>query len=310
MQRAALKEVDSRSVRKTIFFALPALMVYCTFSVAPLAETLRLSFFDTTQDPYRFTGLENFTLLLSDPTWVHQFSNALWNNCLLFLVHLVVQNPIALMLAALTTNISQRASTAYRNVYFIPAMISVVVVGFVWQLILSPIWGITPMLLDSIGLSHIFMPWLGLEESALITISLISVWQNVGLPLLLFYAALISIPRELFDAARLDGLGEFSIFWKIKVPLILPTIGIINILTFIGNFTLSFDLIYALQGGLAGPNFSTDVIGTFLFRTFFGFQSQLGNLGLGACIATLLFLLILSVVSLYLVFLQSRLRKG
>ena len=84
-----------------------------------------------------------------------------------------------------------------------------------------------------------------------------------------------------------------SQFWKIKLPLILPSIGIISILTFVGNFN-AFDLIYAAQGALAGPNFSTDILGTFLYRTFFGFQLQLGDPNMGATIATVMFLIILA----------------
>ncbi len=82
-------------------------------------------------------------------------------------------------------------------------------------------------------------------------------------------------------------------FWKIKLPLILPSIGIISILTFVGNFN-AFDLIYTAQGALAGPNYSTDILGTFLYRTFFGFQLQLGDRNMGATIATMMFLIILA----------------
>ena len=105
-----------------------------------------------------------------------------------------------------------------------------------------------------------FAPWLGLERSALTTLALISVWQFVGIPMMLIYAALLSIPDEVLEAAEMDGITGTSQFWKIKLPLILPTIGIISILTFVGNFN-AFDLIYVTQGALAGPNFTTDILG-------------------------------------------------
>ena len=132
------------------------------------------------------------------------------------------------------------------------------------------------------------------------TLSLISVWQFVGIPMMLIYAALLNIPDELVDAARVDGLGQFRIFWHIKLPLVLPTIGLISILTFVGNFN-AFDLIYSVKGALAGPNFASDILGTFFYRTFFGNQLQLGNPTMGAAVATVMFFIILVGVCVYLV---------
>ena len=96
----------------------------------------------------------------------------------------------------------------------------------------------------------------------------------------------------MIEAAELRRHHRLSQFWKIKLPLILPTIGIVSILTFVGNFN-AFDLIYTMQGALAGPDLSTDILGTFLYRTFFGFQLQLGDRTMGATIATMMFLIIL-----------------
>ena len=140
------------------------------------------------------------------------------------------------------------------------------------------------------------------------TLALISVWQFVGIPMMLIYAALLSIPEEVIEAAEMDGVTGASQFWKIKLPLVLPSIGIISILTFVGNFN-AFDLVYVAQGALAGPNYSTDLLGTFLYRTFFGFQLQLGDPNMGAAIATVMFAIILAGVCLYLFGVQRRLRR-
>src|SRR5206468_8817776 len=148
-------------------------------------------------------------------------------------------------------------------------------------------------------------PLLGKEEYALTTLGLISVWQFVGIPMMLIYAALLSIPDEVIEAAECDGITGMAQFWKIKLPLILPAIGIISILTFVGNFN-AFDLIYTAQGALAGPNYSTDILGTFFYRTFFGFQLQLGNPFMGATVAGVMFLLILAGVLPYLFVWQRR----
>jgi raffinose/stachyose/melibiose transport system permease protein len=131
------------------------------------------------------------------------------------------------------------------------------------------------------------------------------VWQFVGIPMLLFYAALIGIPDELVEAARVDGANGWQIFWRIKFPLILPTVGIVGILTFVGNFN-AFDLIYTIKGALAGPNFATDIMGTLFYRTFFGQQLQLGNPTMGATVAAMMFLIILSGVLIYMVLWQRR----
>jgi len=145
-----------------------------------------------------------------------------------------------------------------------------------------------------------------LEGPALLTISLMSVWQNIGIPMLLFSAALLAIPDEIIEAARVDGAGALRIFRRIQLPMIAPTVGIVAILTFVGNFN-AFDLVYAVQGGLAGPEFSTDLLGTFFYRTFFGFQLQLGSPTMGATVAGMMFLLILLGVCLYLFVVQRRL---
>jgi raffinose/stachyose/melibiose transport system permease protein len=110
------------------------------------------------------------------------------------------------------------------------------------------------------------------------------------------------------EAAEIDGVTGTNQFFKIQLPLILPTVGIISILTFVGNFN-AFDLIYVTQGAQAGPNFSTDILGTLLYRTFFGFQLQLGDPNMGSAIATMMFLIILIGVCIYLFGIQTRMRR-
>jgi raffinose/stachyose/melibiose transport system permease protein len=167
---------------------------------------------------------------------------------------------------------------------------------------------VTERLMGFVGLGAHFGPWLGDEDTALRTVALISVWQFVGVPLMLIYAALIAIPEEVVEAAAVEGAGAWRIFWSIRLPLILPTLGLVNILTFIGNFN-AFDLIYAVKGALAGPNYSTDLLGTLFYRTFFGYQSQPGSATMGAALATLMFLVILSGVAVYLFAVQRRLHR-
>ncbi|QPC86147.1 ABC transporter permease subunit [Mesorhizobium sp. NBSH29] len=289
-------------------FLAPALLVYTAVMILPLFGTLQLSLFTKVDNISVFAGLDNFRTLLGDQRWAATFWNALWNNTWFFIIHMLVQNPIGIALAALLSSPSLRFSAFYRTAIFIPTILSFVIVGFAWKLILSPLWGVAPNMLDFVGLKSLFQPWLGKEEYALTTLGLISVWQFVGIPMMLIYAALLTIPDEIIEAAEIDGLTGFQQFWKIKLPLILPSIGIISILTFVGNFN-AFDLIYSAQGALAGPNYSTDILGTFLYRTFFGFQLQAGDHNMGATIASMMFFIILAGVSVYLFAIQTRLRR-
>jgi raffinose/stachyose/melibiose transport system permease protein len=301
--------MNQKSGWHVLVFLAPALLIYTAFSAWPLLDTLRLGLYTTDDAGHAvFVGLDNFRKLLFDEHWYGEFRNAMVNNIVFFVIHTLVQNPVALLLAALLSLRGLRGAAAYRTVLFLPTLLSVVIIGFSWQLILSPLWGVTERLMDFLGLGDHFGPWLGDEDTALRTVALISVWQFVGVPLMLIYAALIAIPEEVVEAAAVEGAGAWRIFWAIRLPLILPTLGLVNILTFIGNFN-AFDLIYAVKGALAGPNYSTDLLGTLFYRTFFGYQSQPGSATMGAALATLMFLVILSGVAVYLFFVQRRLQR-
>jgi raffinose/stachyose/melibiose transport system permease protein len=269
-----------------LVFLGPAVVIYTLFMVYPLLDSMRLSLFAPQDGVETFAGLDNFVRLFGDDVLSSRFWNAVGNNLLFFAVHFFVQNPIGLLLAALLASPTLRGRTVYRTLIFIPTTLSVVIVGFIWQLILSPLWGIVDT------------PLLGRSGTALVTLSLMSVWQYIGIPMILFYAVIISIPEDLVEAARVDGASGWQIFWRIKFPLLLPTVGMVSVVTWVANMN-AFDLIYTVKGALAGPNFSTDIMGTLFFRTFFGFQLQRGSSTMGATVATLMFLLILAGILLY-----------
>jgi raffinose/stachyose/melibiose transport system permease protein len=288
-----------------VVFLAPAVIIYTLFMIYPLIDSLRLSFISNETGGY--IGFKNYDTLFNNELWSVRFLAALKNNFVFFFIHMLVQNPIGLLLAALLSRRTLRWTATYRTLFFMPTMLSVVIIGFIWQLILSPLWGVTEGFMTFVGIEEYFQPWLGLENTALPTLSLISVWQFVGIPMMLFYAALLGIPDELIEAAYVDGATAWTVFWRIKFPLILPTVGIVGILTFVGNFN-AFDLIYTVKGALAGPNFSTDIMGTLFFRTFFGQQLQLGNPEMGATVAAMMLLIILAGVLLYLVGWQRRIQ--
>ncbi|WP_420826248.1 carbohydrate ABC transporter permease [Egibacter rhizosphaerae] len=280
-----------------VVFLAPALLVYTMFGIYPIVDSLRLSLYTGADDGgVAFVGLANFVYLLTDQFAAPRFWNAFVNNVQFFAIHLIVQNPIGLLIAGLlTSGFLRRSEGWYRTLIFIPTTLSVVVVGFIWQLILSPLWG------------FVETPLLGLESTALPTLSLMSVWQYVGIPMLFLYAVLVNIPRELDEAARIDGASGWQTFWRVKFPLLAPMFGIISVITYIANFN-AFDLIYSVQGPFAGPNFSTDIFGTLFYRTFLGAQTATGSVTLGAAVASLMFIIILIGVALYLLLVHRRLR--
>jgi raffinose/stachyose/melibiose transport system permease protein len=289
-----------------LVFLAPAVIIYTAFMIYPLCDSLWLSLNNKTAFGQIFVGIENYLTLFRLDKWANPFWNALRNNTIFFVIHMVAQNPIGLLLAALLAR-RVRGSSIYRTIIFTPTILSVVIVGFIWKLILNPAWGISRSLLASIGLAGLDNPWLGLESTALVTLALISVWQNIGIPMMLFLAALVRIPEDLMEAARVDGASPWTIFWRIQFPLILPTVGVVAVLTFVGNFN-AFELIYATQGALAGPNFASDILGTFFFRTFFGYQLQPADPYMGATVAGVMLLIILTGVLIYLFGWQRRLQ--
>ena len=300
-----------------LVFLFPACFIYTVFMIYPLFDTIRISLYtqnimgeniDNTGSVSTVIGLRNYYDLLFNDTWSWHFWNALKNNTYFFLLHISVQTPIGLLIAAFLSSRELKFKNTYRTLIFLPAMMSIVIVGYLFNLILSPLWGIPQTILGTVGLEDLVQPWLGLKGPALITISLISIWQFVGIPMMLFYAALLNIPDEILDAAKIDGSSPISTFWRIKFPLILPTVGLMCILTYVGNYN-AFDLIFAMKSLYAGPEYSTDLMGTFFYRTFFGFQMQLGNPTMGATVASTTFGIILVGVLIYLFAFQRRITR-
>ncbi|MBS0024029.1 carbohydrate ABC transporter permease [Microbacterium paraoxydans] len=282
--------------RLLAMFVLPALLVYVAFSVYPLISSVVLSFFESSGQTSAFVGLANYVDLFTNPTTSARFWNALGNNVEFFLIHLLVELPIGLLMAALLTSGRLRRSIGvYRTLLFIPATLSVVIVGFIWRLIINPLWGL------------VAFPLLGTEATALPTISLMSVWQYIGIPMIFLYTALLAIPDDVIEASRIDGAGSWTAFWRIKFPLIAPQFGLIVILTYIWTFN-GFDIVYALNGSAPGPNYSTDILGTFFYRSFFGSSGQVADLDLGATVASVIFLLILVTTAAYFWLVQRRLK--
>lgn len=307
-QRQAKASWDVQRRRTWLLFLVPAVVMYTLFMAFPLFNSMRLSFYQGTGlSPDRFVGLENYVELFSNPLWRDRFLNALQNTVIFFAIHMLVQNTLGLLFAVLISNPKLRGRNIYRAIVFLPATLSVLVTGFLWTLILNPRWGMLNQLLEAIGLGSLARPWLGDRALALPVISLVSSWQWVGLPTMLFLAGLLTISDDLIEAARVDGASPWQIFWRIKLPLLKPVLGIVTVLTFVGNFN-AFDVIFAMAGARGEPGYSTDLLATFFYRTAIAGEHPVAqpNMGIGAAVATLMFLILLTGVSLWLFFGRER----
>ncbi len=194
-----------------VFFLGPALVLYTLFMAWPLLDSLRLSFYQQQVDGSQvFIGMGNFNKLFGDPQYSERFWGALAHNFQFFAVFMIVQNPVALLLAALLTSQRLKGAAIYRTILFSPTTLSIVIIGWIWTLMLNPLWGIVNDFIKGIGLGSIIPKegWLGSPSLALTVVALVGVWQYVGLPMILFLAALLGIDDELVDAARFQRLRE------------------------------------------------------------------------------------------------------
>ena len=305
--RSGLSTYEARRRRTWILFLLPALILYLGFMAIPLFNSLGLSFYTGAGlTPDRFVGFANYVELFTNPIWRDRFFNALGNTMVFFTVHMLVQNTLGLLFALLLAS-GIKGHGLIRTIIFIPATLSVLVIGFLWRLILNPQWGAVNQFLKSIGLGQWALPWLGEPGLVLLIISLVSSWQWIGLPTMMFLAGLLTIPDDLLEAARVDGASAWQSFWRIKLPLLAPVIGIVAVLTFVGNFN-AFDIVYAMAGARGDPKYAADLLGTFFYRTAIAGEHPVArpDMGIGAAVATITFLILLAGVTLWLVLQRRR----
>ena len=214
---------------------------------------------------------------------------ALLHNVLFFLGTMIVQNTIGLTVATL---LHRRARTRrmLQTLYAMPYLVSPIVIGYLWTLLLSPTFGPVNALLRAVGLESWALPWLGDPRTALWVVVLVSAWQWIGFPILLYGAAMGGIPDELTEAARVDGASNRQTFFSIVVPLLVPAIGTVSVLTFIVAME-AFALPYALGGSTGSPAGATDFMSLLFYRT--AFESGATNaIGTSSAMATLLFIVI------------------
>ncbi|MER5337067.1 sugar ABC transporter permease [Micromonospora sp. NPDC002717] len=273
-------------------FCLPAFALYGLFLVVPLVTAFYYGLFrwDGTRQG-EFVGIGNYREILTRYPLSDEIPAALGHNVLFFVGTMAIQNTIGLGLAVLLHR-NPRGKRLFQTLFSLPYLISPLIVGYIWSLLLSPTFGPINFALSAVGLDAWARPWLGEPDLALPVLILVNAWQWIGGPMLIFGAALAGIPQELEEAAAVDGASPTRTFWSIRFPLLMPAVGVITVLTFIGCFNI-FDLVYALGGSDGGPGGAMDVLGLLYYRT--AFQGGSNAIGESSALAMLIFVLIFGV---------------
>ena len=285
---------------------LPALLFYVLFMTWPLLDTLRLSLYTGSAGFDRtFAGLDNFRRLFTDEILTERFRGAFAQTAIFFLIHMLVQNCLGIFLAVLLTNSKMKGRAFYQTIIFLPVTLAVLSIGYLWKLLLDPVW--SGPFFQFLGLDFLVHPWLGDKRTALLAVSLVSCWQWIGIPVMIFAAALQGINEDYIEAAYIEGASKAQIFWRIKLPLIKPMVGMVAILTFVNSLN-AFDIVFSMTNVHGAPDYSTDLIGTLFYRIGFAGIDPGGipDPGMGAAIAAITFLVLCLAVIPMLSFTQRR----
>jgi ABC-type sugar transport system permease subunit len=280
-----------RSVRRHpvgYLFIAPIVIFFAVFVGYPFLRSFYLSLTNWSGlGSPAFVGLRNFQVMADDPA----FWKALVNTFVFTGATTVLQTALPLLLAVLL-NKGWRAGVLFRTLIFIPAVISLVVTGVLWQLIYEPNFGTLNQVLRAVGLGALAHPWLADPHTVLPALIVVSLWQSIGLFTLIYLAGLQGINPALYEAASLDGASPRQQFFHITVPMLRTVSGVVIVLNLINGFK-TFDLIYVMTGG--GPNRASEVLGTYLYGLAFGSTAgAVPALGYATAISMVIFVLCLS----------------
>jgi raffinose/stachyose/melibiose transport system permease protein len=269
----------------------PGLLIIVIFTSVPALTTLSYAFFHWKGFVRgSFAGFENFGRLFAFP-FRDQLLMALRHNVLVFIAIMILQTSLGLLIAYALYTLS-RGQRFFRTVTFLPVIFSLVIVGYMWQVMLDPYYGPINMILGDVGQPSWAKAWLGDTATALPTLVFINLWRWVGFPAIIFLAGLNAISSDYIEAARIDGASEGTIFRKILFPLLAPSMTIITILTFIGAFEW-FDLPFILGGSNGSPAGATDTLALMFYRLSFGsIDSGANEVGVGSALGVLIFTIV------------------
>ena len=261
-------------------FVLPTFSLFVVFTLLPVAQGLVLSLQDARVTGGSFIGLANFATLADDPV----FGQALGNTVLYATVVVAAQVTLALIVASLIQPLGAKSRIFYRALFYLPLVNSAILVAMVWRWIFNPNpFGLANAALGTIGLGPFL--WIGSSDQALLAIILSAVLTIPGGGVVLYSAAMGSLPRDLYEAADLEGASPLAKWWHITVPLLRPTTLYLVVVYTILAFQV-FERVYIMTNG-GGPNNATITIVQLIYSTAF----QFGRYGLASAMAVVLFVM-------------------
>lgn len=277
-------------------FILPALILFVVFMVYPLLKGFQISFFDWSimpNKPSTFIGLDNYTRIFSD-----KIAGVAFKNTILYVAITVPAQMIFAMLVAVLINSLTKGKMFFRAVYYIPVITSWVIVSLLFRyLFQSPQGVINYFLVDVFHIVSKPVPFLQQANTAMIPIMGLGIWKGIGWSMIIYLAALSTIPKELTEVAEIDGANGWQRFWSITLPLISPTVVYTLVMLIIGGFNV-FISVYLITNG--GPMQQTEVYLSYLYHQTFGYL----DFGYGAALSFMLAFLIVTLSGLQLKFLR------
>ena len=252
-----------RRYRAGILFVLPALILYLIFMVYPFFQSIYFSFtsWNGVTAVKEWVGLANYYELIKDDLfWLSLQHTIIW-----VIVGTIAPIAIGMLLAILLWR-RPPGFTLFRTFYFMPQVLSAVVIGIVWNWIYNPIFGILNESLDAFGLEDLSRGWLGDPDVALYAVLIAAIWATIGLCFVIFLAGLQNVSKDLLEAATVDGANAWQRFWNVTVPQLASVINVVVALLLIGGFSV-FDIIFVMTGG--GPANATEVLATYTYKEAF-----------------------------------------
>ncbi len=299
-------QAQKKHARFLFMFIFPAFIIYTVFMLFPILNSMKYSLFSgDSLIPDEFVGLDNYIRLFTEERYYSKFWNAFGNNIKFFLIVTFIQNIMGFFMAVLVTR-SFKGSAFIRKLSFLPTTLAVLVVGFIFKLILNPYYGVFDKLLEALGMGDLIVAWLGDPKTALTVVSIAVSWQFFGESVLFYSSGIDGISDSILEAARIDGANIWHEIIHIILPSVLPIVGIVTILIFIGDFT-QFDAIFAMTGTKGDPSYSTDLFGSLFYRTAFSSPERGGwGTGMGAAVATMMFIIVSLGVGGFLIFFNKK----
>lgn len=281
-------------------FLLPAMILFIVFTIEPMYNILVYSFYEW--DGYgaleKFVGFDNYLDALTN----YYYWKAFLNTMIFALSHLILQTGIALFFAIILNSITSKLKNIYRLMIFIPVITTTSVIGMVMEMILDPVNGPINTVLMSSGILDSPIKFLGDKNFALLSVIMVSLWKNMGVSLIYWLAALQTVPKDVYESAKMDGAGPFKTFTKITLPIVAPFGAVIALFAF-KNGLYPFDIVKTMTGG--GPAFSSEVMDTYIYRYAFNAEQSVSRYGFASA-AGILFAVSVIIVTLTVTKLISR----